>query len=189
MNTFSLGFRLGLLAAVLSPLALLAQNVPGPAQSAEVQAAVQSAVPPGPVPPAILSARRIFVSNAGADSGLFPHPFSGDSDRGYDEFYAALRATGDYELVTNPAQADLVLELRLTAPYGPTNPDKENGAADPLPMFRLVVYDRPTHYVLWTLTEAVGTAFKQETHDRNFDEAIVNLISAFQALRHSPTAK
>jgi hypothetical protein len=180
MQTFSVGFRLALVAAVLSPLLLLGQTPTPPARSA---------VLPGPIPPAILAARRIFVSNAGADSDLFPHPFSGEPSRGYDELYAALRASGDYELVTDPGQADVVLELRLQAPYGPTNPNKHNGTADPLPMFRLVIYDRPTHYILWTLTESVDTAFKQQVHDRNFDEAIVNLVSAFQALRHSPAGK
>ena len=177
MANFCAGFRRGLVVLVLSPLVAAAQDVAAP---------VQSAVPRGPVPPAILTAKRIFVSNAGADAGLFPHPFSGDTSRGYDEFFAALGAIGDYVLVPEPAQADLVLELRLQAPYGPTNPDKQNGAADQRPMFRLVIYDRPTHYVLWALTEPVLTAYRQEAHDRNFDEAIVNLISALQELRHSP---
>ena len=30
-----------------------------------------------PVPSAISTAKKVFISNAGADSGLFPHPFSG----------------------------------------------------------------------------------------------------------------
>jgi hypothetical protein len=38
------------------------------------------APPPVSVPPALLTARTVFVSNAGADSGLFPSPFSGDPD-------------------------------------------------------------------------------------------------------------
>jgi hypothetical protein len=39
-----------------------------------------------PVPPAITLAKTIFVSNAGANSGLFPDPFSGDPSRPYMEF-------------------------------------------------------------------------------------------------------
>ena len=49
---------------------------------------------PAPVPPALLSASSIFVSNAGADSGLFPSPFSGDVNRGYNQLYAGLKASG-----------------------------------------------------------------------------------------------
>ena len=111
---------------------------------------------PAPVPSAIQSAKTIFVSNGGSDSGLFPAPFSGDPTRTYNDFYADLKATGQFQLVSDPAEADLVLEIGLTAPYGPTNPNKQNGAADPRPMFRLVVYERKTHFVLWTLTQSVG---------------------------------
>lgn len=135
--------------------------------------------------PAALRAEKVFVSNAGADSGLFPAPFSGDPDRSYADFYAALRARGECTLVTDPSDADLVLELRLTAPYGPSEPNKVKGAADPLPMFRLVIYDRKTHYVLWALTESIEYAFLQKTHDRNFDDAIGRLVDDFARVRHA----
>jgi hypothetical protein len=136
----------------------------------------------GPVPQAILDARKIFVSNAGADSGLFPEPFSGDPSRGYTQFYTALQATGHYELVADPSQADLVLELQLTAPNGPSRGSKVNGASDPVPMFRLVVYDRKSHYVLWAFTESIDVAFLQKTHDRNFDEALAAVLADFEGL-------
>lgn len=143
---------------------------------------------PGPVPAAITAAKTIFVSNAGSDSGLFPEPFSGDIDRPYTEFYAALKATGDYTLVGDPAQADLVLELRLFAPYGPTNANKQNGTADPRPMFRLVVYDRRTHYALWTVTSSVELAFLQKTHDKNFDMALTQVLNQFLQVAGKPPA-
>jgi hypothetical protein len=152
-----------------------------------IQAQSSPAVPSlAPVPIELLSAKKIFVSNAGADSGLFPHPFSGDPNRGYNELFAALHGLGQFELVSTPTAADLVLELRLLAPYGPTNANKSNGTADPLPMFRLVVYDRPSHYVLWTFTDSIEIAFKQQTHDNNFDESISNLVAEFKALTSTP---
>ncbi len=43
-------------------------------------------------------------------------------------------------------------------------------------MFRLVIYDRPTHYVLWALTESIAPATLQKTHDHNFDEALAALV-------------
>lgn len=137
---------------------------------------------PGPIPPAIAAAKRIFVSNAGADSGLFPEPFSGDTDRPYSQFFAALKATREFDLVSDPSDADLVLELRLIAPNGPTSGNKQNGASDPVPMFRLVIYDRKTHYILWTLTQSIGVALLQKTHDRNFDEALNSILLNFQQL-------
>lgn len=155
-------------AALLAPVAVIAQAAapaPGPL--------------PGLVPPAIQSAKTIFISNAGADSGLFPEPFSGDPSRGYSELLGILQADKSFQVVSSPAQADLVLELQLTAPNGPTRGSKQLGAGDPVPMFRLVVYDRPTHYILWTETQSIEVALLQKTHDRNFDQALNALIAHF----------
>jgi hypothetical protein len=166
-------------------VALIAALLPAASAIAQQLATIAAA----PVPPAIQNAKKIFVSNAGADSGLFPSPFSGDPNRGYNQFYAGLKAAGQYELVNDPAQADLVLELQLTAPVGSThsmNTNKVNGASDPVPMFRLVVYDRPTHFVLWAVTESIGIAVLQKTHDRNFDEALSAILVDFESLTGKP---
>ncbi len=103
MHAFRFGSRLALAALFLGS-SLASAQAPSPAPAA---------APPAPVPPAILTAKKLFLANDGADAGLFPHPFSGSTSRGYDEFYAALRAMGRYELVSSPSQADLVLEFRL----------------------------------------------------------------------------
>jgi hypothetical protein len=173
MNTVQFVARLAFLFTMLFPCLVVAQNAPSTPSRA-------------PVPAELLSAKKIFVSNAGADSGLFPHPFSGDPSRGYNQLFAALHSLGQYELVSSPSQADLVLELRLVAPTGPKEASKIQGSADPMPMFRLVVYDRPSHYVLWTFTDSIEMAMKQQTHDRNFDESISALVAEFQALTHAP---
>jgi hypothetical protein len=156
--------------------AVLAQSQPAP----------PATVPP-PVPGAILNAKTIFISNAGSDSGLFPHPFSGDPDRAYVEFYEAVQGLHHYQLVADPAQADLVFELRLTAPNGPQSPNKATGASDPLPMLRLVIYDRPTHYVLWALTESIAPADLQKNHDRNFDMALAAVMDDLKHLTQPPS--
>jgi len=168
VNRKCAGLRMALSAVLLTAVTVSAQ-APGKNE-------------PSPVPQAIRDAKRIFVSNAGVDSGLFPEPFSGDPSRGYAQFYTALQATGHYVLVADPAEADLVLELQLTAPNGPSQANKMNGAADPVPMFRLVVYDRKSHYVLWAFTESIDVALRQKTHDRNFDEALTAVLADFEAL-------
>lgn len=169
MNRLGLGLRFLACATLLSAVAALAK-LPSPPAAA------------GPIPPAIRAAQKIFVSNAGADSGLFPSPFSGDPNRPYDQFYTALKATGQFQLVSDPGEADLVLELQLIAPNGPTNGSKEYGASDPLPMFRLVVYDRKTHYVLWALTESIEGVLGQKAHDQTFDRALMTLLEDFELL-------
>jgi hypothetical protein len=171
-------FRLPLLQfaciAFLSAIPAAAQQPPDAA-----------AAPAAPIPPAIFAAKTAFVSNAGADSGLFPHPFSGDPDRAYNQFYAALQDWGRYNLVVDPDAADLVLELRLFAPNGPTNANKQKGASDPLPMFRLSVIDRKSHFTLWALTESIDPANLQKTHDRNFDVALATLALDLRRLATS----
>jgi hypothetical protein len=142
----------------------------------------------GPIPPAIAAAKTVFISNGGADSGLFPEPFSGDPDRAYTELYAALKPTRNYTLVGDPAQADLVLELRLNAPYGPSEANKQKGASDPLPMFRLLVYDGKSHYILWTVTQSIEFAYLQKTHDRNFDIALTEILNQFLKIAGKPPA-
>ncbi len=140
-----------------------------------------------PVPPALLNAKTVFISNAGADSGLFPHPFKGDPDRPYNQFYAAIQSWGHYQIVGDPSEADIVLELQLIAPPGPTSGNKINGASDPVPMFRLVIYDRKTHYVLWTITESITVAFFQKTHDSNFDSALNAITMDLKRLTSTPS--
>jgi len=135
-----------------------------------------------PVPPALLSAKTVFVSNAGADSGLYPHPFTGGESRGYDQFYAALKTWGHYNLTDSPSTADLVFEIQLIAPNGPSSGNKVNGASDPLPMFRLTIYDRKTHYILWALTSSIDPANLQKTHDKNFDDALNLLVTDLKAV-------
>jgi hypothetical protein len=155
---------------------------------ANAQAPAPPATSLAPVPPALLNAKTVFISNAGADSGLFPHPFSGDPDRPYNQFYAATQSWGRYEIVGDPSQADIVIELQLIAPPGPSSGNKVNGASDPLPMFRLVVYDRKTHYVLWALTESIMVAYIQKTHDNNFDQALSALTADLKKLTSAPAS-
>ncbi|HMD08143.1 MAG TPA: hypothetical protein VKH63_11445 [Candidatus Acidoferrum sp.] len=156
-----------------------------------VATGAQAPPPPlslAPVPPTLLNAKTVFVSNAGADSGLFPHPFSGDPDRPYNQFYAAMQSWGRYQLVADPSEADVVFELQLIAPPGPSSGNKVNGASDPVPMFRLVIYDRKTHYVLWALTESIPIAVLQKTHDNNFDGALSALTADLKRVTSAPAA-
>src|SRR6202034_676028 len=133
-----------------------------------------AAAPAGPIPPAIIAAKSIFVSNSDSDRDLFPgiyseghelpYLFTGDDSRPYSEFYSALAATGDYQLAADPSQADLVLELQLRA-----HPNPATGAPGPLAEFRLIVYGSQSHYMLWTITQAVEPAYLQKNRDKNFE--------------------
>jgi hypothetical protein len=173
LNLTRIRFFVSLCAAFLFAAAANAQASPSAASLA-------------PVPPALLNAKTVFISNAGADSGLFPHPFSGDPDRPYNQFYSAMQSWGRYQLVADPSEADLVFELQLIAPPGPSSGNKVNGASDPVPMFRLAIYDRKSHYVLWALTESITIAFLQKTHDNNFDQALATIMLDLKRVASAP---
>jgi hypothetical protein len=49
-------------------------------------------------------------------------------------------------------------------------------------MFRLVVYDRKTHYVLWAFTQSIEIAYLQKTHDHNFEIALTAVLLEFESL-------
>jgi hypothetical protein len=149
---------------------------------AQTPADNQAGPAPMAIPSAIVIAKAVFVSNGGSDGGLFPEPFSGDPNRGYFTLFQQLKAMGRYELVSDPSQADLVMEIQLHAPNGPRVPAKQTGAADPLPFFQLVIYDAKTRFVLWTITEPIEWAILQKTHNRNFDEGISRVVADVQAL-------
>ena len=81
--------------------------------------------PAAPAPVPIFSAKKVFVSNATGEIRL---PL-GNPDLAYDEFYAAMKSWGRYEIVSSPADADLVFEIRYTFVIGPTGVTQGNGGS------------------------------------------------------------
>src|SRR6266550_1286663 len=128
--------------------------------------------PPAPVPPLILQAKKVFIANGGGDESLFDSPrYSGGPDRLYNEFYAAMKSWGRYELVGSPAEADLVIEIRLTllqsrrsAPLGEQNPEYDS-------QFHLAIRDVKTHETVGGVTEPGQTGNLQGNREKNFEEA------------------
>jgi hypothetical protein len=98
LSRIGFGFRLVVCFALCSPLTGLAQQ--------------PATTPQGPVPPAILAAKKIFLSNSGASSSFY----SGDQNRAYNQLYAGLQGSGFFQMVGDPSDADLVLELQFSEP-------------------------------------------------------------------------
>lgn len=155
MSRQGFGLRSIVSVALLSATAALAQQ--------------SAAAPAAPVPSAILSAKKIFISNVGPDPEHISY-YSGGPDRVYNEFYAALKTSGQFETTGDPSDADLVLEPRVT--------NQDGGAAS----LRLVIYDRRTHYVLWTLLEPIKLCTLQKTCESNFEASIPALVLDFEKL-------
>jgi hypothetical protein len=156
-----------------------------------VLAAQQSKpTPEAPIPAQILAGKKVFVANAGGDETSAEEPqFSGGPDRAYNQFYAAIKTWGKYELVGSPADADLLFEIRLTAP--PTARDVRGGdtigTATFDPQLRLVIRDPKSNATLWVFTQHVPPALLRGNHDKNFDLALARIVADVQRL--SPAAR
>jgi hypothetical protein len=140
----------------------------------------QANPPSAPLPSAITSAQKLFLGNAGDTDNQ-------DCLRAYNEFYAGLLSDPRYQLVLDPAAADLVLELHyevrpgnITGPHSDVNTSFAR-------QFRLVLIDPHTHTILWNLTEAENNAIFQSNRNKNLDSAILQLYADFKALSQSAT--
>ncbi len=152
-QVFCLVFMIALLAAPLLP------------------AGEQKDPAPAPVPAQIQAAKKVFISNAG---GELKDWFTGGPNRHYDEFYAAMKDWGHYQLVAAPADADLIFEIHATGLY--------LSEREEIPKFELAIYDPRTHVVLWALAERLDLAIRKGHRDANFDRAMDKLMQRVKQL-------
>jgi hypothetical protein len=143
---------------------------------------------PAPLPSQITTAKKVFIANAGGE--FDPHLWSGGSTRTYNQFYAAIKSWGRYELVAAPADADLVLEISFADPIkGVTVSSTAGGSSSNDPQFRLVLLDPKSHVSLWTLTTHVQQKIGlQKSRDRAFDESLTSLVDDLKKLTSPTTA-
>jgi hypothetical protein len=133
-------------------------------------------VPSAPMPAQILSARKVFISNGGADINPGGGPLSryfGLPVRPYNEFYAAMKTWGRYELVSAPADADLIFEISFS----------ESVLGDPIqPRFRLLVVDPKTHAVLWPFAEYPPEPRKKGDLEKSFETGMASIVNDAKSL-------
>jgi hypothetical protein len=107
-----------------------------------MQQVVPQAPPPPPPPLSVVAkvtaAKKIFVSNAGADDS-FMHDIPGGPNGTYNELYASLKQWGYFQLVDSPSQADLIFEIR-SKPSGNVNIASDKIEAY-IPIFTLSIFD------------------------------------------------
>ena len=151
---------------------------------ADLASAQKAPAPPAPVPPQIMAAKRAFISNAGIDAqSLASFERAGEPDQPYNEFYAATKSWGRYDLVSSPADADLIFEIRFTAPlYGCQIIDSY------APQLAVTILDAKTHFVLWSLSAPLQGAYKKDTWDKNFAKGIASIMEDLKKLANAPVA-
>ena len=86
-----------------------------------------------------------------------------------------------YQLVASPADADLVFEIRFTAPIA-------DFGKPPIyePQLGLSIFDTKTHFVLWTFTEPVQGAFRKVTWEKNLHQGMESLLAEIKKLAGTP---
>lgn len=161
-------------------------------QAASLAAVKPAPTPAAPIPSQILSAKKVFVANAGGDERWFDDPiFTGGPERGYNEFYASVKTTGMYDLVGTAAEADLVLEIRMFAPaMSGAASERDTLARKPYdPQFRLTIRDPKANTLLWAFTEHVQWAILQSNRDKNFEASLNKIIGDLQTLAGQATGQ
>jgi hypothetical protein len=135
------------------------------------------AAPAAPLPTQILTAKKVFIANGGG--GFDKKMWDGEPNRAYNEFYAAIKSWGRYQIVGTPAEADLVLQISIAS-------SPRAGFVISCPQIRLALLDPKTNTVLWALDEFLPTPTKER--EKGFDDAIDNIVSGLKALIAQPAA-
>ena len=136
-----------------------------------------------PIPAEISASKKAFISNVDtSDSSSIFDKTSGGPNRPYNTFYAGMKSWGRYQLVSSPADADLVFEISFVSPLGTVT----DGGSSGDPQFRLTILDTKTHFVLWSITERPQVAYRRAAFDKNFNVAASKLIDDLKALTGEP---
>jgi hypothetical protein len=139
--------------------------------------AQQPATLDAPIPAQIASAKKVFISNDGDESNYYLVKndwYAGGPNRAYNQFYAGMKSGGQYELVSAPADADLVFEILRR--------DSPEGATARLASIVLRIIDPKSRITLWTLRAYEEPAILPKNRERNYDLAITALLGDVKAL-------
>lgn len=104
--------------------------------------------PKAPLPDQVLQAKTVFLMNGGGSSVM-----NGGSDVAYDAVYGALKSWGRYRLVGSPDQADLIIQVGISAQssgaYTYTTQNSSSTREEARDVVVIVLIDPKTKDVLW----------------------------------------
>jgi hypothetical protein len=132
-------------------------------------------------PPQLGALPKIFIYNVPGEEapGGFETP-----DKAYNSFYAAIQRAGQYELVADPSQADLLFELLYARPwhcvvdYWREQDDvtlyREKEEFDPF--IQVTARDRKTHALWKKHNVEVNQRYSRKTADKSWEQDIESLV-------------
>lgn len=122
----------------------------------------------GPIPAQIFSAKKVFISIAQDDCVIANQAANGCTPGAYyNEFYAAVKQWGQFDLTTSPADADLVFELHHSLTWA--------GGVDE--RYRLAIIDARTHFTLWSFVVFPEGASRVSTIAKNNGLARAQIVT------------
>jgi hypothetical protein len=130
-----------------------------------VEAQRPASLPSAPVPPQVAHAKKVFIINAEGTNDPRIAKFLGGPNGVYDQFYADVKRTGHFEIVSGPAEADVALQVTLSV-Y-----EVVSGYS----RFKLSILDPKTNILLWTISEPVEGAILTKTAQRNIAQSLARL--------------
>jgi hypothetical protein len=150
----------------------------------------QQPLAPGPIPAPITSAHKLFIANAGMDAFSLQafEELGLNGATPYDTLYSTVKSWGNLQLVSTPADADLVLEIRFTAPFSGGNGERtwdfQRILTNVAWQFQteVTIYDAKTHFLLWRITQPVRPANLRGTWLRNIATADAMLAGDLKSL-------
>ena len=127
---------------------------------------------PSHIPAQITSARTVFLSNnLGA-------PLA-DTDKIFNEIYAAVQQQARFTIVTDPQDADLLLQFSLV--------NRGNAVSGVLQTITLQIIDRKTQVILWSVSDSGQTKAIYGSEDRNLNKYdVVDSVLAYLKIIASP---
>ena len=158
-----------------------------------VACAPRAPPPPLDVVAKVTAAKKIFVSNAGADV-VFISDRVGGVNESYNARYASLKQWGYFQLVNSPTESDFVFEILSTQQsadvdhtgigFGPHDYTVTPHSG----IFNLSILDPSTRTLIYKIVSPSGQGGTSKKGQISFANAITTLTDRIKALVAAPAA-
>ena len=141
-------------------------------------------VPAAPLPAAVVSAKRVFLTNGGG------------SNLAYDAFYSGMKDWGRYEIAGSPSEADLIIELAYRVEDGGTRvwsstntysgTTQVHSAHIVDPQLTLTIFDAKTKEELWSEVDHRRLAHMEKNREKETINSADRLLQDLKARADIP---
>jgi hypothetical protein len=123
-----------------------------------------------------VNAKKVFIINAEGTNDPRINRFLGGPNGVYDQFYADVKQTGRFEIVSAPADSDVALQVTLSVYEVVAGYSR----------FKLSILDPKTNLLLWTISEPIEGAILTKTAQKNIAQSLARLAQDLVVLRLNP---